>query len=99
MMKQYHPRILNDLYIIKTILRHKHDTGTAQVKTWYSLDKINSYTTNTVVIRNENNLLLRINVTCVIPAAESLQSVDSVSYSSSISKKEIHTAIQTLNYK
>ena len=47
----------------KATLRNQHDTGRAQVKTWYSLDKINSYTTNTVVIRNENNLTLRINKT------------------------------------
>ena len=39
------------------------NTGTAQVKIWYPLDKINSYTTNTVVIVNENNLTLRTNVT------------------------------------
>ena len=38
-------------------------TDTAQVKTWYLLDKINSYTTNTVLLVNKNNLTLRINMT------------------------------------
>ena len=34
-----------------------------RVKTWYSLNKINSYTANTVVLANEMNLTLRITMT------------------------------------
>ena len=48
--------------MIKAILRHQHDTGRAQVKTWYSLDKINSYTTNTIARVNKINLTLRIDM-------------------------------------
>ena len=58
----HHLRILNNFSIMEAILRHQHDTGRAQVKTWYSLDKINSYTTNTIVLVNEINLTLRIDM-------------------------------------
>ena len=39
------------------------NTGTTQVETWYLIDRINSHTTNTAVLVNKNNLILRIIVT------------------------------------
>ena len=66
------------------------NTGTAQVKIWYPLDKINSYTTNTVVIVNENNLTLRTNVTLSSFFLLSCSKLQTRESKSRVYKKQLH---------